>query len=358
MRIRRLRRARGGALVAGSGVSVVARFLETVDKASRPQGEARASSLWFLASVAALGGPVACSSSWPRSTSPSMRVRASSGARSGRGARFSSSTPIQNNRVNGQINFQVWLLELLCLRGLLRGRGARAALFRSAAVSITITPALLWLFATVHHRWTVVVVCGVATAVLSLAPLLVLGLELLRYDQTFLGYVLPFAARGPFPAPHGVAFSLNGLVTSLLGGSAGPVASQVLSLGLAFGGLAVLAGGTRRKGSPGRDVGTFAADLLVIRLATPFSEVHHLEAPAASLAGLVALSRPGRPRHRADSWSSVSSSGGGHVSRAGPVFLLATGLLLAPVAAIALGRPEPVLSSADRRRDNGPRVPR
>jgi hypothetical protein len=133
-----MRRALVGALVAGLGrarvFSIVALFLETVDKASRPQGKlARVACGSWRASPPS-GGPVACSSSWRRSTSPSMRVRASSGARSGRGARFSSSTPIQNNRVNGQINFQVWLLELLCLRGLLPQSGGEGG-----------PPALLWL---------------------------------------------------------------------------------------------------------------------------------------------------------------------------------------------------------------------
>ena len=245
---------------------------------------------------------------------------------------------------------------LLFLRALLRGRDVKAAVFLSAAVSIKMTPALFLAFAVTRRRWRVVTVTILATIALWLSPLPLVGRDLLRYYGTLFGYVLPFATLGLFPAPHGVAFSMTRVVSPLLGRWASPLWVRALAVGLPLAALALLEVTGIRKRSPGRDAWVFAAYLLVILLATPFSEVHHLAylAPAASLVGLFALSHSDRAGR-------VTAGGivvfgvllwGGRLDRSGPFFLLAIIVLLSLVAAVVLGWREPALSSGERRREN------
>ena len=398
MRKFHVKRILGTALVAAWGISLVVVLLQTLHKASRPQGSdlmaylgaARALlagqdpyvitgrfyymyplplavltipltflpwkvavTLWFLASVAALmwGAGVLAEVA-------AEHLHLEVGPRLDRWALgatlwFLLFDPIQNDLVNGQINFPVLLMCLLFLRALLRGRDVKAAVFLSAAVSIKMTPALFLAFAAIRRRWGVVAVTVAATIALWLSPLPLVGRDLLRDYGTLFGYVLPFAAQGLFPAPHGVAFSMNRVVSPLLGGWASPVWGRALAAGLPLTALALLEMAGNRGRSPGRDAWIFTAYLLVILLATPFSEVHHLAylAPAAGLIGLFAVSRGGRARR-------VTAGGlvvfgtllwGGRLDRSGPFFFLAIILLLGLVSAVVLGWREPVLPPGERR---------
>jgi len=387
--------------VAAWGVSLAVLLLQTLHKASRPQGSdlmaylaaARALlagqdpyviqgrfyymyplplavlsiplaflpwklavTLWFLVSVGALVWAAdvlaeLATEHLDLETGPSLE-------RWGFGAAlwFLLFDPIQNNLVNGQINFQLLLLCLLFLRALLGGRQVRAAVFLAAAVSIKITPALLLAFAVVRRRWGIAAVAVMGTIALWLSPLPLVGRDLFRFYGTFLGYVLPFAAQGLFPAPHGVAFSVNRLVSLLPDGWAGPLWGRAVAAGLPLAVLALLEVAGLRRRSSARDVWIFAAYLLVILLATPFSEVHHLAylVPAASLVSLFAVSRGDRPGRLAAAGLVVFwiLLWGGRLDRSGPFFFLAIVLLLAVVTAVVLAPREPGLSSGDRRREN------
>jgi hypothetical protein len=379
-------------LVAGWAVSVAVLLLQTLHKASRPQGSdlfayltaARALlagqdpyviqgrfyymyplpvavfalpltllpwkvavALWFLLSVAALvwaGGVLAGLAREHLGLGPEV-PRAALGA----ALWFLLFDPIQSDLVNGQVNFQLLLLDLLFLRALLRGRTARAAGFLAVAVSIKITPALLLLFATARRRWAAIAGCLLATLALWLGPVILIGPDLLlRSYGTLLGHILPSAAGGHFAAPHGVAFGLHGPLATLLGPRLGPLGVRALAIALSLGALLTLELGARRRPSAGRDVWVFAGYLLIILLATPFSEVHHLTylVPAMGLVGLLAVCRRDRVGGRAAVGLAAAGAlvWGGYFARSGPFAFLAVVLLLGLVGAAVLGRQEPALA--------------
>lgn len=398
MRTHRGRRVVATILVAAWGVSLIVLLLQTIHKAGRPQGSDLAAylaaaralltghdpyvtqgrfyymyplpvaflaipltflpwtlavTLWFLVSVGALV--------WGAGVLRDLAVEyldfdASPGLERwafGAALWFVLFAPIQNDLLNGQINFPVLLLCLLFLRAFLRARNLQAAMFLAGAVSIKITPALLLVFAVARRRWSVVAGTVLATIALWLSPLPLVGRDLIGYYETLFGYVLPFAAQGLFPAPHGVAFSMNRLASPWLGRWVGPFGVRALAAALPLAVLALLELNGLRRRSRGRDVWIFTAYLLAILLATPFSEVHHLVylVPAASLVGLFAASHPGRAGRLAAGGFVVFGVllWGGHLDRSGPFFFLAIILLLSLVSMVALGRREPTLGSGDRR---------
>jgi hypothetical protein len=258
--------------------------------------------------------------------------------------------PVQNNLLNGQINFLVLLLCLLFLRAMLRGRTVSAAIFLAAAVSIKITPALLLAFAAARRQWAVVTLSLAAVIVFCLSPLPLVGLELLSYYETYLRTIVLEGIAMRLGVPHGVAFSTVGLVSALLPHWAGLLWVRVLAVGLPLGTLVLLEIAALRERSSGRDVWVFCAYLLVILLTTPFSEVHHLAYlfPAASVLILLAVARADRPGR-------VAAGGlvafwvvlwGGRLDRTGPFFFLAIALLLGLVAVTLLRRGDRAMLSA------------
>lgn len=117
--------------------------------------------------------------------------------------------PIQSNLLNGQVNFQVLLLCMLCLRFFVRrgGRGTMGSAGSLAtAIAVKVNPALLLGFLGVRQQWAVIVLCLGLTAVFVLAPLVLLGQGWGPYGAYLHAFLLA-RVRTEYPTHRGVRFS-------------------------------------------------------------------------------------------------------------------------------------------------------
>jgi hypothetical protein len=267
--------------------------------------------------------------------------------------------PIQNNLLNGQVNFQILLLCMLCLKLYLRGRTTGSAAALAPAIAVKLTPALLLGFLGVRRRWAAIALCLGLSAVLVLAPIVLPGAEGGRAYRAYLALVLLPRLHTEYPTAHrSVRFSVNGVLEALAPGWDGVVWRRALGASLPLAGLVLVELLACQRRSRGRDIWSFSLYLLAQPLVTPLSEVHHLTYafPAAGLLALSALpigsgQRPGlRAAGLAAAWLLLV---GGRLDRAGPWFFLALCLVGALAAGQALARP----GATDPGRGGGVRAP-
>jgi hypothetical protein len=252
--------------------------------------------------------------------------------------------PIQSNLLNGQVNFQILLLCMLCLTLYLRGRTMRSAASLAAAIAVKLTPALLFGFLGARRQWAAIALGLGLSAALVLAPIVLPGAEGGNAYRAYVYQVLLPRVHAEYPAHRGVRFSVNGVLETLAPGWDGVVWRRALGVSLPLIGLALVEFLARRRNLHGREIWIFCLYLLAQPLLTPLSEVHHL-AYAFPAAGLLALSvlpvgSGPRPRLRsaalAVAWLLLV---GGRIDRAGPWFFLALCVVGALAAAQALPRP-------------------
>jgi alpha-1,2-mannosyltransferase len=251
--------------------------------------------------------------------------------------------PIQSDLLNGQANFPVLLLCVLCLRALFRGRTLSMAASLATAVAVKITPALLLGFLAVRRRWGAIALCLGLAALLVLAPLVLVGQGLAPYRAYLDSFILA-RVRGEFLTPQGVRFSVNGVLERLAPEWGAAPWRRVLGGSLPLIGLALIELLARPRRGRGRDVWVFCLYLLALPLATPMSEVHHLTYAFPALGLLLLAAALGDPRSRLPlrlggglaCWLLLL---GGRLDRAGPWFFLGLCLLAGLVAAEALARP-------------------
>jgi hypothetical protein len=123
--------------------------------------------------------------------------------------------PIQSDLLNGQTNFPVLLLCVLCLRALFRGNTLGMAGSLAIAIAVKITPALLLGFLAVRRRWRAIALSLGLAAILVLAPLALVGQGLAPY-RAYLDSFLLARVRGEFLTPQGVRFSVNGVLEKIV----------------------------------------------------------------------------------------------------------------------------------------------
>lgn len=82
---------------------------------------------------------------------------------------------IQNNFLNGQINFVILLLLVLCYRSYAKGSSITAAFLLALAVSIKLTPALFLLYFLINREYKLVLFSLIFIPVLILLPYLAAG---------------------------------------------------------------------------------------------------------------------------------------------------------------------------------------
>lgn len=254
--------------------------------------------------------------------------------------------PIQNNLLNGQVNFQILLLCILCLRAFLGRRTVGSAVSLAAAIAVKLTPALLLGFLGIRRRWAAIVLCLGLSAVFVLAPVVFPGAQGGQAYRTYLHSVLLPRLHSEYPAHRGVRFSVNGVLGALVPGWDQALWRRAVGASLPLLGLAVVEIMSRRRRPAGQEIWIFCLYLLAQPLVTPLSEVHHLvyAFPAAGLLALHSLPAGSGPRARfrlvglAAAWLLLV---GGWMDRGGPYFFLALCLLGGLATAEALASPAP-----------------
>ena len=244
---------------------------------------------WFAASVAALGAILLGATKL--GTSEVGRRWASGSELAIAAAVIVTFNVIQNNLLNGQVNFFVVLCCLLSIEvgrvppspGTMRGgpvmREVSAGAWLGAAIAVKLMPVLLVLYFLVRRQFRAILAAVVTALVLALAPALLLtgsvesGFS--RITAVYSQYVREFLApmmTTPEAAPV-LAYSVASVVHRTLG--VGPALwIDVLSAAAVLGTIAAVDVRTWRP--RGDHLAAAAAYLVAIVLISPKSETHHL----------------------------------------------------------------------------------
>lgn len=251
--------------------------------------------------------------------------------------------PIQNDLLNGQVNFPVLLLCVLSLGASLERRTLGSAVPLAAAIAVKLNPALLLGFLAVRRRWTAIVLCLGLTAALALAPLIFIGRGLAPYGD-YVQSILLVRVHGEYAIHQGVSFSVNGVLEKIAPDWGRSLWRRALGGSLPLAGLAVVEIVSRRRRAPAREIWVFCLYLIAVLLVTPISEVHHLVYAFPALGLLLLASVLGElesrgPRRLGGALACCLFLFGGWAARGGPWFFLGLCLLYALVAAEAVARP-------------------
>lgn len=197
---------------------------------------------------------------------------------------------IQNNLLNGQVNFIVLLLCVLFLKYYVESRKLLASVLLSAAISIKLTPLILivYLMARREFLWVGLTLAFSIFLTLGL-PYVVAGQKTVdwysQYIQSFLVHNIATHSQ----ASGGFTFSITSIASFLL-----PTMSKLLSLMIA-GMISILpivwVQLSLHKHVTSKQTLVFSLYMLAILLINPVSETHHLINlfPAVSLVTLAML---------------------------------------------------------------------
>jgi hypothetical protein len=197
---------------------------------------------------------------------------------------------IQNNLLNGQINFIVLLFCILFLKYYVDNRKLLASVFLSAAIAIKLTPLILiaYLLARKEFLWTGLTLTLSVFLMFGL-PYTVAGDETLNWYSQYTQSFLVHNIASPSGAPDNFAFSITSISNFLF-----PSMSKLISLMIA--GLIcvvpiVVLQLTSRKGTTSEQTLFFSLYMIAILLISPMSETHHLINlfPAISILSLAML---------------------------------------------------------------------
>ena len=242
---------------------------------------------WFAASVAALGVVL-------RRTAGSALAAAA--------AVVVTFNVVQNNLLNGQVNFFVVLCCLMAIGvgripsspvstdvgrvppspGTIRGGPVTSGLWLGAAIALKLMPVLLVVYFVVRHQFRAILVAGATALGLALAPALLLDGPVGSVESGFSRIVEIYSqyARGllmpMMTSPAGdasLAYSVASVVGRTLG--VGPALwMDVLCAAAVLGTIAAVDVRTWRR--RGDHLAAAAAYLVAIVLVSPKSETHHL----------------------------------------------------------------------------------
>ena len=182
---------------------------------------------------------------------------------------------IQNNLLNGQVNFIVLLLCVLFLKYYVESRKLLASVLLSAAISIKLTPLILIVYLIARREFLL------ASLTLTFSVFLIIGLPyavagektLDWYSQYFQSFLVHNIAS-PIETSESFAFSITSFANFLF-----PSMSKLISLTIA--GLISLVPIfwlqlTSHKGTTREQTLLFSLYMLAILLINPMSETHHL----------------------------------------------------------------------------------
>ena len=208
---------------------------------------------------------------------------------------------IQNNFLNGQVNFVVIFLCLLFLKKYLAGKRIAASFFLAMAISVKLVPLVLLFFLLLRGDFKSILLTFAFTILCCLLPVVFLGNQLFfLYHDYLTSFVF-----GAFQATHSpgegkIYFSFHEFCIRLVPGLDQNLWWRVVSLSAVIGPFACLDLWSRRKKAKGLETWVLSFYLLVILLITPVSEKHHLAFvfPAVILVSLRFLFEKARLNYR------------------------------------------------------------
>lgn len=197
---------------------------------------------------------------------------------------------IQNNLLNGQINFIVLLFCVLFLKYYIDSRKVFASVFLSAAIAIKLTPLILitYLITRKEFLWTGLTLALSVFLIFGL-PYTVAGEKTLNWYSQYTQFFLVHNIASPSESLDDFAFSITSTFNFLF-----PSMSKLISLMIA--GLIsvvpiVWLQLTSRKDTTSEQTLFFSLYMISILLISPISETHHLINifPAISILSLAML---------------------------------------------------------------------
>ena len=221
---------------------------------------------WFAASVAALGGILLGPTKL--GTSEGGRRWTSGSAVAAAAAVLVTFNVIQNNLLNGQVNFFV---VLCCALAVKQTRAIAAGAWLGAAIALKLMPVLLVVYFLVRRRF-LAILCAVATAlVLMLAPgILITGSAADVHAEYARGLLMPMMTTPAGDAA--LTYSIAGMVQRVLG--VGPALwIEVLCAAAVLATIAAVDVRTWRRDGDDRAAAAYLAAIILI---SPKSETHHL----------------------------------------------------------------------------------
>ncbi len=242
---------------------------------------------------------------------------------------------IQNNVVNGQVNFLVLYLCVLGFQFSRKDRDAPAALAIGAAAAIKLTPLIMLCYLAARRRWLALGGTVLVFLLLCLLPGVVPGVDLGglygEYGREFLAAKL----AGGTVRPDHVDFSLAGILIRA-GLPLNTVATAVFLLLVPGAILLWDRRSLRREGATDRDrhdLRAFSLYMLAPLFVVPISEVHHLVFALPAYSCLAALARASGARSY---WLLPAASlavylAASLVWREGPLYFVSLALLCAGV---------------------------
>ncbi len=184
---------------------------------------------------------------------------------------------IQNNLLNGQVNFPVLLLCVLFLDNFLRKRLLFSSVFLAAACAIKLVPLILLVYVILRRDFRVFFLTSVLFAGMCLLPAVSLGTELFNiYDEYFHGFILgKFSIRANAEDPS-MFFTLHRFLTFLVPSSEQWLWLKYVASGVVLTVTVIVDLLSLQKSGSLNEVWRFSLYLLAILLITPISETHHL----------------------------------------------------------------------------------
>lgn len=279
--------------------------------------------IWALACLTALAGALVIIGRYPSTRLPAATLVALC---------LVYFDVIQNNVVNGQVNF---LVLLLCATGFhfsRRERDLPTAMAFGAAAAIKLTPLILLLYLAARRRWLAAGAMLGFFLLFCLLPGLVSGVDIVHlYGEYGRGFLAEKLTDGTVPPSH-VDFSLAGILTRA-GWNVNPLGPLVFlflipGVFLLWDVLVLRPTGSPRQTS--HHLGAFSLYLLAPLFVVPMSEIHHL---ALALPAYVCLCGEAISSGRKSNWILPAASLavyliGSLAWREGPFYFLSLVLLV------------------------------
>ncbi len=183
---------------------------------------------------------------------------------------------LQNNFVNGQVNFLVMGCCVLFLKFLLEKKNGLAGFFLAAGISLKLTPLIFLAFLFFRRSWAAMAwTLSFTFLFVWVLPFLIAGPAINGYYHGYLmDYVTPHLTSSQVN-PLSESYNLSAYLRALAPGFPGAVLS-LLAACLVLAPWAWLQAGPEARFSPRSESLLFSAYLLAILWISPISETHHL----------------------------------------------------------------------------------
>lgn len=184
---------------------------------------------------------------------------------------------IQNNLLNGQVNFPVLLLCVLFYDNFLRKRVLMSSLFLATACAIKLVPLILLVYVMLRKDLRVFSLTLILFTGMCLLPAVSLGTDLFNiYEEYFHRFILGKLSIRANAEDASMFFTLHRFLTFLAPSSVHWLWLKYVALGVVLAVTVIVDLLSLRKSGSLNEVWRFSLYLLAILLITPISETHHL----------------------------------------------------------------------------------